>query len=81
MGAVADFRRQIIEVTKGLPPEAIKEIIDFAQFLKTKQKNFSYTQIENSAEYLSKIRSKEGNKAKTGKRFINELIEWQRSNS
>jgi hypothetical protein len=81
MSVMMDYRRQILDLTKGLPIEMIKELIDFAQFLKTKRNNFSYSQIDNSAEYVGDLRRKDGKKGKTGKKFIEELIEWQRLNS
>jgi hypothetical protein len=81
MSVVTDYRRQILELTEDLPKEKIKELINFAQFLRTKRPIFSYSQIEDSAEYIGEMRRKEGKKVKSGKRFIEELIEWQRLNS
>jgi hypothetical protein len=79
MSLTADYRQQIIDLTKALPHEQIKQLIDFAQFLKTKREGFSYSQVEDSAEYVGGLRRKEGKKTKSGKKFIDELIEWQRS--
>ena len=81
MSVVTDYRRQILELTEDLPKEKIKELINFAQFLRTKRPVFSYSQIEDSAEYIGEMRRKEGKKVKSGKKFIEELIEWQRLNS
>jgi hypothetical protein len=81
MSVVTDYRRQILELTEDLPKEKIKELLNFAQFLRTKRPVFSYSQIEDSAEYIEEMRRKEGKKVKSGKKFIEELIEWQRLNS
>ncbi|MGA3083564.1 MAG: hypothetical protein ABSE95_02070 [Thermodesulfobacteriota bacterium] len=81
MGVTTEYRRQVLELTEDLPKEKIKELITFAQFLRTKKPVFSYSQIEDSAEYVEKMRRKEGKKVKSGKKFIEELIEWQRLNS
>lgn len=81
MSVMTDYRRQILDLTKGLPNEKIKELIDFAQFLRTKRNSLSYSQVEDSAEYVGDLRRKEGKKVKSGKKFIEELIEWQRLNS
>ncbi len=81
MSVGTDYRRQILELTEDLPKEKIKELINFAQFLRTKRPFFSYSQIEDSAEYIEEMRRKEGKKVKSGKKFIEELIEWQRLNS
>jgi hypothetical protein len=81
MSVVTDYRRQILELTEDLPKEKIKELINFAQFLRTKRPIFSYSQIEDSAEYIGEMRRKEGKKVKSGKKFIEELIKWQRLNS
>ena len=81
MSVVTDYRRQILELTDDLPQEKIKELINFAQFLRTKRPVFLYSKIEDSAEYVEEMRRKEGKKVKSGKKFIEELIEWQRLNS
>jgi hypothetical protein len=38
-------------------------------------------QVKDSAEYVRKLRDREGKRAKSGKNFIEELIQWQKSNS
>jgi hypothetical protein len=80
MSVMTDYQRQILDLTKGLPNEKIEVLIDFAQFLKTKRKPFFYSQVEDSAEYMENLRKKEGRKVRSGKKFIEELIEWQRLN-
>jgi RNA polymerase-interacting CarD/CdnL/TRCF family regulator len=80
MSLSADYRQQIIDLTKALPNDQIKQLIDFARFLKTKKDAFSYSQVEDSAEYVGSLRRKEGKRTKSGKKFIDDLIEWQRSN-
>lgn len=81
MGLSVDYRKEIVNVSKELPEDKLKELIDFAQFLKAKRKSFSFAQGRDSAEYVRKIRVEEGNKFKSGKQFIEELMEWQKSNS
>jgi hypothetical protein len=81
MGLAIDYRKEIINVSKELPEEKLKELVDFAQFLKTKREMFSFAQVINSAEYVRKLREEEGKKFKSGKEFIEELIQWQKSES
>ncbi len=81
MRLAIDYRKEIINVSKELPEEKLKELIDFAQFLKAKKESFSYLAVKDSAEYLRKLREEEGKKFKSGKEFIEELIEWQKSES
>ena len=82
MGIAANYKKEIISASKELPEDKLRELADFAQFLKAKMEGFTYMQIkEDSVEYVKKIRNKEAIKAKTGKRFIQELIQWQDSNS
>jgi len=78
MGLAVDYRKKIINVSKELPEEKLKELIDFAQFLKAKKEGFSYMAVEDSAEYVRKLREEEGKKFKSGKDFIEELIKWQK---
>ena len=77
----ADYKKEIISLIKELPKNKLQELIDFAKFLKYKGTGFSYTQVEDSAKYIRNLRLKEGRKVKSGKKFIEELIEWQKSNS
>ena len=81
MGLAVGYRKQIMNVSKELPEEKLKELVDFAQFLKAKGESFTYTEVEDSAEYIRKLREQEGRKFKSGKDFIEELIRWQRSES
>ena len=81
MGVAIDYKKEIINITRELPKEKIREVIDFARFLKAKKEGFSYTHIDDSVEYVKKIRIKEGRRAGSGKKFIKELMEWQKSNS
>lgn len=80
MGTAIDYRKEIINLTKELPDNKLIELIDFAQFLKAKKEGFTYMQVRDSAEYVRKLRIKEGKKVKSGRRFIEELIQWQKSN-
>ena len=81
MRIAIDYRKEIINVSKELPEEKLKELIDFAQFLKAKKKRFSYMEVKDSAEYVRKLRQEEGKKFKSGKDFIEELIKWQKLGS
>ncbi len=81
MGLAINYRKEIINVSKELPEEKLKELADFAQFLKAKREKFNFAQVINSAEYVRKLREQEGKKFKSGKEFIEELIKWQKSES
>jgi hypothetical protein len=81
MSIAVDYRKEIINMSKELPKEKLKELVDFAQFLRAKKKRFSYMEVKDSAEYVGKLREEEGKKFKSGKDFIEELIKWQKSES
>ncbi len=81
MGTAIKYKKEIINLAKKLPESRIKELIDFAQFLNLKEEGFSYNQVEESAGYVRRLRAKEGRKIKTGKKYIEELMEWQKLNS
>lgn len=81
MGAAIDYRKEISNLTKELPSTKVIELWDFAQFLKDKSSGFSYTDVADSGEYMRKIRAAEGKRAKSGRKFVKELLEWQKSNS
>jgi len=80
MGLAINYRNQIINLSKDLPNDKLKELIDFAHFLKAKEEGFTYKAMMDSTEYVKKMRTKEGERTKSGKKFIEELIEWQKSN-
>lgn len=81
MGTAAIYKKQIIDLTKELAEDKIQELIDFGQFLKTRQKNSSYSTISDSAAYVRGLRAKESKGRGSAKRYIQELIEWQKSDS
>jgi len=81
MGVEVNYREEIVNLSKELPDHELRELIDFAQFLKAKKEGFTYMRVRDSAEYVRKFRAKEGKRVKLGKKFIEELIEWQKSNS
>jgi hypothetical protein len=82
MGSTVTNRaKEIAELVKELPDGSWQELLDFAQFLKTKRQGFSYKQTADSAEYVRSLRVKQGITAKSAESFIKELIEWQGSNS
>mgnify|MGYP001576997145 CR=1 FL=1 len=76
-----DYKKELINLTRDLPDKEVKEVLDFVQFLKAKKEGFSYMQIKDSVEYVRAIRMREGKIVKSGKRFIEELIAWQKSES
>ena len=79
MGTTIKYKKQIMDLTKDLAEDKVKELITFAQFLRAKQEGFSYSQIEDSAEYVRKLRLKENRQSISAKNYIEELIEWQKS--
>ncbi|MEW6162625.1 MAG: hypothetical protein AB1606_04865 [Nitrospirota bacterium] len=81
MGVAIDYEKELINLTKELPDNKLKELINYAQFLKEKEEKFTYTKVKDSAEYVREIRKREAKRIKTGRKFIEELIEWQKSNS
>jgi len=81
MSVGMDYRKEIVNLSKELPDHELRELIDFAQFLKVKKEGFTYMQVRDSAEYVRRFRAKEGKRVKSGEKFIEELIEWQKSNS
>ena len=81
MGVAIDYRKEIINLSRDLPDGELRELVDFAQFLKAKKEGFIYMQVRDSAEYVRKLRTREGKRAKSGRNFIDELIQWQKSNS
>jgi hypothetical protein len=81
MSLAVDYRKEIMNVSKELPEETLKELVDFAQYLKAKEEKFSYMELRDSAEYVRKLRQEEGKRFKSGGEFIEELIKWQKSES
>lgn len=79
MATAIKYKKQIMDLTKNLSDDKIKELINFAQFLKAKQEGFSYEQIEDSAEYVRKLRAKENRQKANRQNYIEEIIEWQKS--
>jgi hypothetical protein len=80
MAQAIDYRNEIMDLSRELSDRKLQELIDFARFLKAKEEEFTYKDIKDSREYVEKIRINEGERTKSGKRFIQELIEWQKSN-
>lgn len=79
MRAVTDYKKEIISLTKELPEYRLQELIDFAQFLKAREEGFSYSEVKDSGEHVRKVRTKEGERAKSGGKFLKELLAWQKS--
>jgi hypothetical protein len=81
MRVATDYRKAIVNLSRELPDGELRELVDFAQFLKAKKEGFSYMQVKDGGEYVGKLRAGEGRRARSGKKFIEELIQWQKSNS
>ena len=85
MEPINDSQARIQDIAKMLPPEKLREVLDFMEFLYQKDKGFDYTMTENSADYVRSLREKESvtqkGQQKDGQEFLKELIEWQESNS
>ena len=85
MEQTSDCQTEIKNIAKMLPPEKLREVLNFMEFLYQKDKGFDYTGIENSAEYVRRLREKQSftqdGQQKDGREFLKELIEWQKSNS
>ena len=68
-----------------LPPEKLQEVLDFIEYLYQKGKGFDYTGVENSAQYVRKLREEQSfnqeGKQRDSREFLKELIEWQESSS
>jgi prevent-host-death family protein len=77
----ADYKKELTTITNDLPDKEVREVLDFARFLKAKKEGFSYAQIKDSVSYVRALRAKEGKKVKSAKKFIDELVEWQKSAS
>jgi len=85
MEPISDSQAKIQNIAKMLPPEKLQEVLDFMEYLYQKEKGFDYTGVENSAQYVRKLREEQSctqeGKQKDGREFLKELIEWQESNS
>ena len=85
MEPINDSQDRIQDIAKLLPPEKLREVLDFMEFLYQKDKGFDYTMTENSADYVRSLREKESvtqeGQQKDGQEFLKELIEWQESSS
>ena len=80
MNIAANYKRELTQLTKNLPANKLKELLDFAGFLMAKKEGFTYTDIKDSAEYVKKLRAQEGKRIGSSEKFIAELIAWQKSN-
>jgi hypothetical protein len=85
MEPISDSQAKIQDIAKMLPPEKLQEVLDFMEYLYQKGKGFDYTGVENSAQYVRKLREEQSftqeGKQKDGREFLKELIEWQESSS
>lgn len=79
MRTASNYREDLINLTKELPSSKVRELWNFARFLKIKDSGFSYKNVIHSDEYVKKMREEEGRKLKSGKNFVEELLEWQKS--
>ena len=76
-----DYQKEIVSLSRELPSAELKKVLDFALFLKTKKEGFSYKQVGDSVTYVRGLRAREGKRLKSAEQFIQELMEWQSSNS
>jgi hypothetical protein len=81
MATAVKYKKEIMNLTKDLPENELKELIDFAEFLKAKKEKPVFMQVRDSAVFIRKLRTSEAKRVKTGKRFIEELMEWQKLRS
>jgi hypothetical protein len=85
MEPINDQQAKIQQMARMLPPEKLREVIDFMEFLYQRDKESDYTSVENSVDYVRILREKDSvtkdGKPKDGQEFLKELIEWQESNS
>ncbi|NUO07256.1 MAG: DUF2281 domain-containing protein [Candidatus Brocadia sp.] len=44
MSVITDYKRELMTITQDLPDKEVREVLDFARFLKAKKEGFSYTQ-------------------------------------
>lgn len=79
MRVSVDYKKEIIYLSQNLPKEKLRELIDFAHFLKTRKDGFTYMKVQDSAGYVRNLRDSEAKGYKSGKKFIKDLMEWQRS--
>ncbi|MBW2606966.1 MAG: DUF2281 domain-containing protein [Deltaproteobacteria bacterium] len=83
MELLNDSQAKIQNIAKMLPPEKLQEVLDFMEFLYQKEKEFDYTRVENSVQYVRKLRKEQSftqeGQQKDGQEFLKELIEWQKS--
>jgi hypothetical protein len=82
---INDSQARIQDIAKLLPPEKLQEVVDFMEFLYQKEKQFEFSRVKNSVEYIQSCREKESftenDQHKDGQEFLKELIEWQELNS
>jgi hypothetical protein len=73
--------KEITEVAKELPDNELNELLDFARFLSVKNQGISYGDVVDSVQYVQQMRIKRGLESESGEAFVQELIEWQKSDS
>lgn len=49
--------------------------------LRLKTSSVSYTDVADSGKYVRGIRTAEGKRVKSGRKFMEELLEWQKANT
>ena len=81
MATAVKYKKEIMNLTKDLPENELKELIDFAVFLKAKNEEPVFMKVRNSSSFIRKLRTAEAKRVKTGRKFIEELMEWQKLRS
>lgn len=81
MGTAIKYKKEIMNLTKELTENKLEELIDFAKFLKAKSEESPFFQNEDSAAFVRNLRMRESKRVGIGRKFIEELLEWQKSKS
>jgi len=53
-----------------LPPEMLQEILNFMEYLYQEEEGFDYTGVENSAQYVRKLREEQSSLKKVNKKTV-----------
>lgn len=73
MGSVTTYEKELLQATKGLPRDKVKEVIDFINYLRLKEKtrtsNFSQ-RVDELWEKMRRAAEKSGYSVKDVERVI-----------
>ena len=48
MGVTTAYKRELMTLTEDLPEKDVKQVLDFAHFLKAKKEGFSFAEIKTA---------------------------------